>query len=398
MSAEIFAVLAATAILLLAVSSPLANPFFVWKKRKLPACPIPTSTLSPVSVLVIPNRNAEALREHLPVILRQEYAGDMQVVVVTEKGDTETEDALTAFETDSRLYVTYIPESSRYISRKKLAITLGVKAAKHEWIVLIDAESCPETSQWLSAISRNFTPDKNLVLSYCHTPGATSFQRFCQLRLVCQLMRQAVPWRAIGGCLAFRKSLFLDRHGYRQNLQFVGGEYDFLVSLFASKDSTTIEMSPEAYVKEDAPTKRRWRNSQLQYLSIRGHLKKTVLARMRFNLENALMFLTDIAMLAGLLAPLASIPSDAPTPAAFHLSSLISNTTGQWIVFGTALLSIFVNTFLRIRFAKKAAERRNERLPLPMIPFYERVLPLHHLLRLYQYRRSDKTDYSTHKV
>ncbi len=382
MSVDVFFIIAASVIFLLAIATPLANPFFVWNRRKSIASTIPSSQLSPppVSIIIIPNRNAQALRKHLPVILQQEYEGDMQVIIVTEKGDVETEDALAAFGTDSRIYVTYIPESSRYISRKKLAITIGVKAAKYEWVVLLDAESCPESSHWLSTLSRNFTPDKNLVLGYCHTPEATPFQQFYKLRLVRQLMRQATPWRALGGNLAFRKSLFLDRHGYRHNLQFVGGEYDFLVSLFAAKESTAIETSSNGYVKEDASTKRRWRNSQLQYLSIRSELKNTTLPRMRFNTEYALMFLTDIAMLAGLLTPF------------LPLSSI------KWIIFGVSLLSIFVNTFLRIRFAKKTAEDFNEDLSMFMIPFYERAIPPHNLLRLYQYTRSDKIDYSTHKV
>ena len=78
------------------------------------------------------------------MFLRQQYAADYQVIVVCQSTDGETQDFLkrTAAE-NPHLYYTYIPESSRYMTRKKLQITLGVKAAKHEWIILTEPNCRP---------------------------------------------------------------------------------------------------------------------------------------------------------------------------------------------------------------------------------------------------------------
>ncbi len=54
------------------------------------------------------------------------------------------------------LYYTYIPESSRYMSRKKLQITLGVKAAKYEWIILTEPNlHAQATTSGLHTMARN---------------------------------------------------------------------------------------------------------------------------------------------------------------------------------------------------------------------------------------------------
>ena len=59
-----------------------------------------------------------------------------------------------------------MPDSSRYISRKKLAVTLGIKASKYEWLVFTNANCMPQSNQWLRLMARNFTSRTQVVLGY----------------------------------------------------------------------------------------------------------------------------------------------------------------------------------------------------------------------------------------
>lgn len=101
------------------------------------------------------------------MFLRQQYTADYQVIVVCQSTDGETQDFLkrTAAE-NPHLYYTYIPESSRYMSRKKLQITLGVKAAKHEWIILTEPNCRPSNDKWLQTMVRQCQDPNHLVLGY----------------------------------------------------------------------------------------------------------------------------------------------------------------------------------------------------------------------------------------
>lgn len=114
-----------------------------------------------ISVIIPAHDDAEELDKHLPLLLSQQYDGDYQVIVVAEQGDSDTEDVLKRVGNNPHLYTTFIPNSSRYMSRRKLSITLGVKAARYEWIILTDAFSSPQSDEWLRNMARNFTPETN---------------------------------------------------------------------------------------------------------------------------------------------------------------------------------------------------------------------------------------------
>ena len=125
MTIDLLTLVMGAILLLLALLTPLLNPFF----RRLRQTEEPSSEQPPITILLVSNGDHVALDEHLPIFLTQEYAPGYEVIVVTEKADMETENVLKRYSQNERLYHTFVPESSRYMSKSKLAITLGVKAA-----------------------------------------------------------------------------------------------------------------------------------------------------------------------------------------------------------------------------------------------------------------------------
>ena len=113
-------------LLLMALVTPLLSPHFRRLRHDAPQSAI---DLPRVTVLLVSNGDHVALDEHLPIYLTQDYAPGYDVVVVSEKADAETDNVLKRYANNERLYSTFVPESSRYMSKNKLAITLGVKAA-----------------------------------------------------------------------------------------------------------------------------------------------------------------------------------------------------------------------------------------------------------------------------
>ena len=201
-----------------------------------------------MTVLLVSNGDHEALDEHLPLYLTQDYPSGYDVVVVAEKADLETENVLKRYSHDPRLYHTFVPDSSRYMSKNKLAITLGVKASKSDWIVLTDPRCKPSDSHWLSSLSEHFTPSHNMVLGYSNfTPESKAYHRFERLHTALYLLREAQTDRAYRtNCLhvSFRKSEFMERHGFLEHLKYSIGEYDFLVNKFATPEGTVVASSP----------------------------------------------------------------------------------------------------------------------------------------------------------
>lgn len=171
--------------------------------------------LPAVSIIFTPHDNAEELSKNLPCYLYQYYPTDFQVIVVAPQNDHETSDVLKRFAGNKSLYTTFIPESSRYMSRKKLAITLGVKAAKHDWVMMADICCRPQGEDWLRTIAGNCTAGKELVVGYTRyedkTPDYRRFERYYQARYFMREYQHGKAYACPFNALLFRKSVFLTK-------------------------------------------------------------------------------------------------------------------------------------------------------------------------------------------
>ena len=133
------------------------RPFRVYQKEKNGKIEY-THPYPAVSVIVYAQNDAENLVKYLPKILNQAYP-EFEVIVVNDDSTDDSKDILSVLETQYKnLYHTYVPEGSRNLSHKKLALTLGIKAARYDIVVFTNANCDPKSNEWLAAIARNFVP------------------------------------------------------------------------------------------------------------------------------------------------------------------------------------------------------------------------------------------------
>jgi glycosyltransferase involved in cell wall biosynthesis len=126
---------------------------------------IKTST-DPVSVIICVKNEAENLKKFLPSILNQFYP-DFEVIVVNDGSTDQTEEVLAEFKRIyPHLYVTGIEGGSGHISGKKVAQTLGIKAAHHEQLVFTDADCEPKSPNWIRHMQSNFMQKTDIVIGY----------------------------------------------------------------------------------------------------------------------------------------------------------------------------------------------------------------------------------------
>ena len=94
-------------------------------------------------MILCARNEADNLRKILPAILEQDYP-QFEVIVINDASTDETEDVLGFMEEKyPHLYHSFTPDSARYISHKKLALTLGIKASKHDWLVFTETNCMP---------------------------------------------------------------------------------------------------------------------------------------------------------------------------------------------------------------------------------------------------------------
>jgi len=223
-------------------------------------------TLDPVTVIICAKNEANNLLKNLPLILEQEYP-EFQVVVVNDGSNDETSDILAEMQKKYKhLYVTKIEHTHPYPHAKKLAQTIGVKAARYDQLLFTDADCRPIGVNWIRCMQSNFLPKKEIVLGY----GAyerkkglvNKFIRMDTLWIAQQYFSFAIrgiPYMGCGRNLAYRKSLFFNNKGFANQLHLQSGDDDLFVNQTANKTNTAIEIDPDSItVSEPMLTMKSW--------------------------------------------------------------------------------------------------------------------------------------------
>lgn len=210
----------------------------------------------PVSIIICAQDEAENLENFLPTVLEQNYP-DYEVIVVNDGSIDETGDVLKRLSNKYKgLYVTTIPENNKSRQGKKLAVTIGIKAAKNEWVLLTDADCKPVSENWISSMQNNFSDKKDLVLAYGGYMERKGFLnkliRFDSMFIAMQYFTFAmagIPYMGVGRNLAYRKSVFFKNKGFASHLKLKSGDDDLFVNKIAKKDNTGLELSKESYTR-----------------------------------------------------------------------------------------------------------------------------------------------------
>jgi cellulose synthase/poly-beta-1,6-N-acetylglucosamine synthase-like glycosyltransferase len=207
----------------------------------------------PVSVLVCAHDEESNLRELIPLLLAQDHPR-FEVIVVNDRSNDSTYDfLLNETKQDARLRMVNVDHVPAHVNGKKFGITLGIRAAAFDWILLTDADCRPSGNQWITTMSRQFGEQSQFVLGmspYQKRPGLLNlFIRFESLLTSLQCFAFALlknPYMGVGRNLAYRKSLFLEKKGFNQFLNVTGGDDDLFVNQHAKGAATKVQFIPEA--------------------------------------------------------------------------------------------------------------------------------------------------------
>ena len=331
--------------------------------------------LPPLSVVICARNESENLRRNLPAILKQDYP-DFEVIVINDGSTDESEDLLSELEEEyPNLYHSFTPDSARYISRKKLALTLGIKASKYDWLVFTEADCTPVSDKWLRRIARNFTPSTDIVLGYSGYERGKGWlhQRvsfdslFTSLRYL-GFALAGKPYMGIGRNLAYRKELFFKVKGFSTHLNMQRGEDDLFINQIANENNTRVETSPDSVIRmQPVERYKDWKEEKVSYMATARFYKGS--QRWLLGLETATRLLFYVACLSGIVFGILS----------FH-----------WLAAGLVLLLWIVRYSAQAYVINKTAnEMGDNRSYYFTLPVFDIIRPLQSLkFRLYRlYRR-----------
>ncbi len=211
------------------------------------------SKLPPISVVICARNEELNLEALLPSVLEQDYP-EFEVIVVDDCSFDNTDIILKKYKNQYKhLRSTIIKQDAKFSHGKKLALTIGIKAAKHEWLVLTDADCMPLSKNWLITLASNFNGDTEIILGYSgYKPERGLLNRIIRFDtfyiglnyLSFALWRK--PYMGVGRNLAYRKELFFKNRGFASHGTLHSGDDDLFVHEVATKKNTTVEFGHDS--------------------------------------------------------------------------------------------------------------------------------------------------------
>jgi len=236
----------------------------------------------PVSVIICARDEATHLEKFLPQVLTQDYP-DYEVIVVNDCSEDRTEEVLEQLTNRyPRLRVTTIKKDEKFRHGKKLALTIGIKAAKHDLLLLTDADCAPESPHWIREMQKHFSPETDFVLGY---GGYFSGKGWLNLHIrmdtawiAMQYLGYAlagIPYMGVGRNLAYRKKIFFDNRGFASHTHLESGDDDLFVNAHARKYNTRVEMAHAAHTKSvPAASLKEWLVQKQRHMTTGSRYRK----------------------------------------------------------------------------------------------------------------------------
>ena len=266
----------------------------------------------PISIVICVKNEAHNLKKFLPKVLDQDYP-EFEVVVVNDQSKDGTAAILKNFaESYPKLVIVTIDKHIKHWPGKKFALTLGIKTAKHDYLLLTDADCLPNSSNWAKQMSSNFN-NSEIVLGfggYQRGKGLLNkIIRFDTFNVAKQYLSYSLAgftYMGVGRNMAYKKSLFFENKGFAKHVHIPSGDDDLFIQEVANKDNVSVEIVTDAHTISTVIE--RWKDWSYQK---RRHITTAPLYKTNFKILLAVypyaqfFFWTAIIILFVLKAPIA---------------------------------------------------------------------------------------------
>ena len=291
----------------------------------------------PLSVIVCARNEIVNLREYLPSLMTQHYP-EFEVVVVNDRSWDGTEEFLEQMEKKySNLKVVKILDNDKFIAGKKFAVTMGIKAAKHEWLVFTDADCTPASDQWLMDMQQPEDENTEIVLGYSPyikrrglLNALIRFETFFTAVNYLSFALKGMPYMGVGRNMAYKKALFFKNKGFAAHMHIPSGDDDLFVNAHANRSNTAIRIHPDSHV---------WSEPNRTWVGYLKQKKRHFGAGKMYKAKHK--FILSLQIIFQFLFY------------GFFIASMFLSREAQYVAGGILLLSIIIKSFIYPKLLKR---------------------------------------------
>jgi len=237
--------------------------YYIFLFRRLAFYKSPSGSVSskaPVSVVICARDEADNLVNNLPGVLVQEYPEQHEIIVVNDNSEDQTkyivDEFRKAFET---LHHLELKQEAKMIIGKKFPLSMGIKTAKYENLLLTDADCVPASEFWVKKMQAAYTNGIEIVLGYgaYHKKQGVlnKLIRFETFHSALQYLSYALagmPYMGVGRNLSYKRDLFMKNKGFSSINMIPSGDDDLFINKVATPKNTAIVVDKDAHTLSEA--------------------------------------------------------------------------------------------------------------------------------------------------
>lgn len=238
--------------------------------------PKTSSHSHPVSVIICARDEAANLAKNLPGSLLQQYHTTHEVIVVDDNSFDDSKYLLEAFQkTYKQLHVIELKQEAQLIPGKKFPLSIGIKTAKHEIVLLTDADCIPASEYWINNMQAAYDDETEIILGYgpFHKKNGllNKIIRWETFHTALQYLSYALagqPYMGVGRNLSYKKQVFYRLKGFTAHNHIPSGDDDLFINKAANKRNTRINIDPDTFTLSDPPKSwGQWKKQKTRHYS-----------------------------------------------------------------------------------------------------------------------------------
>ncbi len=240
------------------------------------------SQTHPVSVIICARDEAANLVKNLPGALVQHYKTTHEVILVNDNSFDESKYILDEYQkTFKQLHIVELKQEARFIPGKKFPLSVGIKTAKYEVVLLTDADCVPASEFWIEKMQEGYHPNTEIVLGYGAYHKKKGFLnkliRWETFHTALQYLSYAyagLPYMGVGRNLSYKKTVFFRHKGFSSHNHVASGDDDLFINLAATKTNTEIVIHKDAFtLSEPSKTWKQWKKQKSRHYSTSKYYK-----------------------------------------------------------------------------------------------------------------------------
>jgi len=211
-----------------------------------------------VSIIISARAEYDNLNILIPALLKQQYP-NFEIIIIDDASWDHTKDLIEAFvKSNNNIKGVYLTEDmKKHTLGKKLALTLGIKAASNEILLFTDADCVPASEFWIQKMANIYlkNPNTEIVLGYSpFNRKKTTINLLSRIDnlwtalLYFSFALKKNPYMAVGRNLSYKKSLFMRTKGFANHLHVLSGDDDLFIQDASNNLNTDICLHPNAFV------------------------------------------------------------------------------------------------------------------------------------------------------